>query len=38
MVGAILPWKFPDADGGLEAGAGAGDGNSVVLKPSRDRR
>ena len=33
-VGLITPWELPRSDPGLEAGAGAGRGNSVVIKPA----
>ena len=34
VCAAIVPWNFPLADGRLEAGARAGLGNTVVLKPA----
>jgi aldehyde dehydrogenase (NAD+) len=36
--GQIIPWNFPLLDGRVENRAGAGDGNTVVLKPPRPRR
>ena len=39
VVGQIIPWNFPAADGGVEARAGAGGGlhDRAEARPSRRR-